>query len=347
MAITDQLQPASLDQAMRDAAVKPLWVHYRDLASRQPDRMEPPMHWRWANLQGAIDRASSEIGMEDAERRVLVLSNPAFEPKVQTTGNLIGALQILNPGDNAHEHRHSMAALRMILDAEGGYTSVDGQQYEMHNGDLILTPAWTWHGHDNATAHRVIWFDGLDVPFVRSSLDAGFFEPHPPANFSEMADGLAEQWRWADHGLSLAGRQMETVPHSPRIHYPWTATAAMLDKLEPGDDGHVLMRYIHPQTGGAIMPTLDCFMLRLQGSAPSTQKRSTSNAVCVVLEGEGVSRVGDSVISWKKNDIFTVPHWTWATHQSSSDRAHVFMMTDAEIFRRLGLYKEEVEKIAL
>jgi gentisate 1,2-dioxygenase len=333
---------SDLNEAMEGARVKPLWVHFRDLGSREPNRMEPPEHWRWEDLQPVIDLASSEVSMDDAERRVLIMANPAFAPAIQTTGNLIGALQILEPGEDAHEHRHTMSAIRMILEADGGYTSVDGEQFMMERGDLILTPGWTWHAHSNTTDSRVVWFDGLDVPFVRGSLDAAFLEPNPPSGFHAIAGDFADRWRWAGTGLAAAGESGAPTPYSPRIHYPWSSTSAMLDRLQPSADGHVLLRYVHAETGEAIMPTLDCYMQRLNGKRPTARKRATSNAICVVLDGEGRSQIGDKMVEWKKNDTFTIPHWTWAEHRSHGDRAHLFIMTDAEIFRRLHLLREEV-----
>lgn len=346
MATIGESAAASLEDAMAAAAVKPLWVHFKDLGSREPNRMERPIVWRWTDLQPVIDRASAEISMEDAERRVLICANPAFAPQIQTTGNLIGALQILNAGEAADEHRHTMAAIRMILEADGGVTSIDGQPFEMAHGDLILTPAWTWHAHENATSNRVIWFDGLDVPFVRASMDAAFLEPHAPANFTSAADDLAQRWQWVDRGLSDAAGVLPLVSHSPKMHYPWGATTAMLDRMQRSGGRNVTMRYVNPQTGGAIMPTLDCFMSRLEPGVETSRHRAMRNAVCVVIEGEGVSEIGGESISWAKNDVFTVPHWTWASHRARSERAHIFMMTDAEIFRRLALFREEDDKVA-
>jgi gentisate 1,2-dioxygenase len=329
---------AKLADAMGCANLQPLWVHFRQLGSLQPDRMEAPMLWRWADIEPAVAYAAAEISMEDAERRVLILNNPAFSPKIQTTGNLIGAVQVLNPGDRADEHRHTMAAIRMIIEADGGTTSVDGEPYEMHRGDLILTPAWTWHAHHNDTARRVVWIDGLDVPLVRNSLDAAFFEEAPADMVTRSADG----WR-SEQGSPANGEAVATpASHSPKMHYPWTETESALDRLSPGADGAISLRYVHPQTGGAIMPTLDCFMLRLFAGKTTAVRRTTGNAICVVLDGEGESRIGDKTLTWQRNDVFTIPHWTWARHRAESERAHVFMMTDRELFRRLELLRDEI-----
>jgi gentisate 1,2-dioxygenase len=342
--VSDAQQQVSdrLANAMNAANLQPLWIHYKQLGSLQPDSMEPPILWRWEEIQPAIECAANEVSMDQAERRVLILSNPAFAPTIQTTRNLIGAVQILNPGDRADEHRHTMAAVRMIVEADGGYTSVDGERFRMHRGDLILTPAWTWHAHANDTPNRIVWIDGLDVPFVRNALDTAFFEPHAPTGVLAQSPHPADRWRWVESGVVAAGSAPRPITYSPKMHYPWSVASAALDRLPAEADGSVSLRYVHPQTGGAIMPTLDCFMLRLSRGRSMAQRRSTSNAVCVVIEGEGESKIGDRTFAWQRNDVFTVPHWTWATHRADSELAHLFMMTDQELYRRLDLLREQV-----
>ncbi|HEY4134599.1 MAG TPA: cupin domain-containing protein [Alphaproteobacteria bacterium] len=330
-----------LIEALDKMSLAALWVLAKRQASPQPYQAEPAIHWRWDDLTPLIERALSEVGMEDAERRVLMLSNPAFKPAVQTTRNLIAAVQILRPGDQAQPHRHSAAAIRMILEAEGGHTSVDGKNFQMGAGDLILTPAWTWHGHVNPTDKPVMWIDGLDSPFVRGALDAFFFEHHPPAGALDGPHVPADRLAWAESGLVAAGHSPDAAPFSPKIHYPWNATAAALDDMRPRADQSTLLRYVNPQNGGAVTPTLDCFMLRLRAGHETAPSRSTANAVCVVVEGEGQSTVGDKTFAWKKNDVFTVPHWTQATHRSAEKASHLFLMTDREIYRRLGLLRDE------
>jgi gentisate 1,2-dioxygenase len=98
--------------------------------------------------------------MGDADRRALLLANPHLRPSVQTATNPVAAIQILQPGDRAIEHRHTAAAIRLIVEAEGGWTWVNGVESAMSPGDFILTPSWTWHGHANDTSARVTAFMG-------------------------------------------------------------------------------------------------------------------------------------------------------------------------------------------
>jgi gentisate 1,2-dioxygenase len=331
-----------LAEAVQRANMQPLWDRYRSLNTREPQPIDPPFLWPWSQTAPLIDRAAREVAIGDAERRVLMMTNPAFGGEAATTTNLIGGVQVLEPGDRAPAHRHSASAIRLVMQAEGGTTFVDGKACEMREGDFILTPAWTWHWHVNDSKNRIIWFDGLDVPLARRSLDVMFFEPHPPEGAIAAAMSPVAPWRWAESGLASAEMPAEAPAHSPQFHYPWQATLATLDALPQRPDGAKVLRYVNPQTGGAVMPTIDCGVFRLEGNAETVAYRTTCNAICVVVDGEGRSSVGDKTFNWRKHDVFTVPHWTWASHRAAGSRAHLFFFTDRELYRRLSLLRDEV-----
>ena len=40
--------------------------------------------------------------------------------------------------------------------------------------DLLLTPGWAFHGHQNVSDAPMAWLDGLDIPLVAET-DQGFF----------------------------------------------------------------------------------------------------------------------------------------------------------------------------
>ena len=69
--------------------------------------------------------------------------------------------------------------------------------------------------------------------------------------------------------------------------------------------------------------------------------RTTSNAVCVVVEGNGTSRVGNETFAWDAKDIFSMPHGNWISHRAASKTATLFVVTDREVLRRLDLLTEE------
>jgi gentisate 1,2-dioxygenase len=93
-------------------------------------------------------RAAQLVGTQQAERRVLRLTNPELSG-LSASNTLVANIQIVMPGEIARAHRHSGAALRLIIEGGGGYTVVNGERVPMYPGDLVLTPNWTWHDHAN------------------------------------------------------------------------------------------------------------------------------------------------------------------------------------------------------
>ena len=108
------------------------------------------------------------VGLEEREalRRAVQLVHPSLTRQGSTSPTLQMSFQLVKPGEVPECHRHTIAALRFVVEGHGAYTTVEGEQMLMEPGDLILTPNWTWHDHANFTGEPVIWVDGLDSPLV-------------------------------------------------------------------------------------------------------------------------------------------------------------------------------------
>jgi len=301
----------------------------------RPNRPAAPAHiWRWQAMNPLIADAAGAVTMEDAERRVLILANPATGGQ-GAAPNLSVNLQVLMPGERARPHRHTMHALRFILEGKGATTTVEGKVCPMLPGDLVLTPGMTWHEHANDTNERSVWVDALDVP-VHGYLDNRVFEPGP-------AHGIKEVPPDAVFAGGLAPDRPEAGwSYSPQFRYPWDAAAKALDAVKPAADGSRRLRYTNPMNGGAVLSTIDCYLLGLSKGKETAAYRTNSNGACVVVEGEGQSRLGDEVISWGPKDIFTLPHGQWISHTATSaGGAKLFQITDRELFRRLDFLRDE------
>lgn len=306
----------------------------------RPNRPHMPSHvWHWPAMSPLLDDAAGAVTMHEAERRVLILNNPAV---VGAGGqgaapNLSVNLQILMPGERARPHRHTMHALRFIVEGTGATTTVEGKVCPMLPGDLVLTPGMTWHEHANDTKDRAVWVDALDVP-VHGYLDNRVFEPGPAHDLNEppadavFAAGLAPE-------KTSAGWS-----YSPKFRYPWSEAAAALAAARPDADGARRLRYTNPLNGGAILSTIDCYLLGLSKGAETEAYRTNSNAVCVVVEGEGQSRIGDDIVTWGPKDIFSLPHGQWISHKAASAKASLFQITDRELFRRLDFLRDETRQ---
>ena len=308
---------ASLIQALERSHIHPLWDRYKRITPVAPKAKDVPMHWRWRDLEPFTERAAKEVAIEDVERRALILANPSFGGDTVTTQNLIGAFTVLEPGDKALPHRHTAAAIRFSTRAEGAVTIVNGKRCEMHEGDLVLTPPMCWHGHINQGNRRTVWFDAANMPAI-CALDASFFEP-----------GSSQDERFWEVGSEGASE----------YRYPGEEMRRQLADAAAGPDGAKTVRYT--KNGGSVMPTLDLFLTRIE--ARTRPRRATYNAVCLVVAGEGRSTVGEQRFEWSRHDVFTVPHWTWASHEARSASADLFIVTDRAIYERLDLLREEIQ----
>jgi gentisate 1,2-dioxygenase len=179
------------------------------------------------------------------------------------------------------------------------------------------------------------------MPLI-NTLDASFFEPgsREADEFWKVDEG--EERLWTTNGL-VATAVKHGAPHSPKYRYPGEATRRMLEAAPPGPDGARTLRYVNPLTGGAVMPTLDCYAVRLTRGAPSRPRRTTWNAVCLVVAGAGRSTIGEQTVEWSQHDVFTTPHWTWASHQSVTGHADLFVVSDRAVYERLDLVREELQ----
>jgi gentisate 1,2-dioxygenase len=160
--------PAEYVQDLRNVNLVPLWPSLRGvLPNKIPTRKTQPTLWAYKDIRPLLLKAGELTPIEKAERRVLVLANPGHGlEKMQASASMYLGMQLLMPGEWAPSHKHTPNAVRMIVEGEGAYTTVDGEKCPMYRGDLILTPTGLWHEHGHDGSEPVIWLDVLDLPLV-------------------------------------------------------------------------------------------------------------------------------------------------------------------------------------
>jgi gentisate 1,2-dioxygenase len=331
---------ADLIRSLEAADIHPLWDRYQQITPIEPSATDAARIWRWRDFEPFTARAAAEVPVEDVERRALIMANPDFGGQTVTTQNLLSAFTVLEPGDRAVPHRHTAAAIRFSTRAEGAATIVNGRRCDMLPGDLILTPPMCWHGHINDSDHRIMWFDAANIPLM-NTLDANFFEPGSREDNAFWQVDEGDERLWDAAGLVSEGAG-SAASHSPKYRYPGAATRRLLAASAPGPDGSRTVRYVNPVTGGSVMTTLDCYAVRLPDDAATQAKRGTWNAICLVVDGEGRSTVGGEMFEWSRHDVFTIPHWTWATHEAVGGEADLLVVTDRAVHERLDLVRQEL-----
>ena len=135
---------ASLEALYEEAArvgFTPGWVpRKKPILWAEPQSEFVPAHWRWHDAKAGLDAAGRLIDVALAERRNLVMRNPAPGANFETTRTLVCAYQMILPGEQAPSHRHAPHALRVIIDGKGAFSTVDGEKMPMETGDVVLTP---------------------------------------------------------------------------------------------------------------------------------------------------------------------------------------------------------------
>ena len=187
--------------------------------------------WPWSIIHSCLMESGEVIklgGIGDAaNRRTVQLVNPSLTHRKATSRTLQMSIQLVKPGERAECHRHTAAALRFVVEADGtGYTNVEGEQMLMEPGDLVLTPHWTWHDHYNVGKSNLVWLDVLDVP-ITSHLDANFHENYAegPAQPIIKPDGYCKQQYGAIRPRMAKGNG-QALPYT----YKWRDTLARIER---------------------------------------------------------------------------------------------------------------------
>ena len=326
------LTAAERRAAWNAARVRPLWEDTRAHGGAPPPQR--PQIWPWHVMKPLIDDAAALNSTEVVERRVLSMMHP--DPSALgypfTITNLNCGYQILVPGESARPHRHSMNALRFVLDGHGANTVVDGKACPMLENDLILTPGWTWHEHVHPGDGPIVWLDVLDASLHRY-LGTDAFEPGPAHDVPALAPDAAFAF------ANLLPEVPSAPPYSPVFRYPWATAAEALAVAPRSRDGARRLRYVNPVTGGATMSLLDCALIEIDAGLETAPFRTSSHAIVAVIDGRGRTQSDDAGISWGPKDLFTLPSGQWMTHRAE-ERTRLFIASDREILRRLDLLEE-------
>src|SRR5437016_13997650 len=85
------------DAQLRAQHVTPAWIGGR--ISVEPQSQAVPYLWHWRDLRPQAMRAAELVGTQQAERRVLRLTNPKLSG-VSASTTLVANIQIVMPGED-------------------------------------------------------------------------------------------------------------------------------------------------------------------------------------------------------------------------------------------------------
>lgn len=307
-----EAQRAEFYERIAPQSMAPLWTRLKGLVPAEPAPVGVPHRWRYSDVRPYVMESASHISAQEAERRVLILENPALQGTSQVTGTLYAGLQLIMPGEVAPAHRHTQSALRFVIEGRGAYTAVDGERTLMEPGDFVVTPPWAWHEHGNESDAPMVWLDGLDIPMVR----------HFNSTFRE--DGRP-------------GRGGSGDGPGPKFSYPWSDTRETLQSMartgNPDPHHGYRLRY-------GTMTTMATMARLLPAGFDTRPYRASDGMVFVVVAGEGRVEVAGERFDLAPHDVFVVPGWMAYTLHASRELA-LFSFSDRVAQEKLGLFREQ------
>ena len=293
-----------------------------------------------ADLRKAIRQANRRLEQKsEAERRVLVLANPGHGlDKMQASAAMYLGMQLLLPGEWAPSHRHTPNAVRMVVEGDGAYTTVDGHRLPMSRGDLILTPTGLWHEHGHDGTEPVVWLDVLDLPLVHY-LEASY---HVNGPRQAVQPGHGDR-TYARGGLLPTPVFERTTKAYPMLRYPWVEARAALQALaaDRPDLEAVQVTYVNPETGGDAENILGFYALMLRPGQTLRLPARSPALVLHLIEGGVDVTVEDQSFTLAEADTCCAPGYTPVSlrNRAAGAPSFLFLADEAPLHRKLGVYE--------
>ena len=332
--------PQDYRDELKQLNLVPLWPSLRGvLPPHIPTRNTRATAWAYKDIKPLLLKAGELTPIEKAERRVLVLANPGHGlEKMQASAAMYLGMQLLLPGEWAPSHRHTPNAVRMIVEGEGAYTTVDGEKCPMSRGDLILTPTGLWHEHGHDGAEPVVWLDVLDLPLVYY-MEASY---HINGERQTVQAGQGDRV-YARGGLLPTPVFERSRRAYPMLRYPWVeARAALLAMAaDKPEQEAVQLTYVNPETGDDVENILGFYALVLRPG--QTLRLPARSPACVfhIIEGAAEVTVQEQQFALAEADTCCAPGYTAVTlHNVRTDQpTFIFMADESPLHRKLGVYE--------
>src|ERR1700761_4800933 len=323
--------------AKKDMA--PLWKVMGSVVTKEPGTRCQPHVWHYDDVKSLVLESGGLITAEEAQRRVLVLENPALHGESKATNTLFAGIQMILPNEVAPAHRHVSSAIRFVLDGEGAYTAVEGEKAYMSRGDFVITANWAPHDHGNTSDKPMLWLDVLDFPAVN------FYE----ASFADHAEEKTQKTTRQDgdslnfYGSGVLPDGTPMMNRSPVINYTYARTRPIVERMMKAGDidkrHGARVRYANPVTGGPVLPTMGAWLAMLPKGFKGEPYRATDGTIFVCAEGQGTTTVDGKVLEWGPQDVFVVPPWKHYSHHAAKESV-LFSISDRPAQEALGIWRE-------
>lgn len=317
----------------------PLWPSLRDVMPPETPRPRTlATCWNFQDIRPLLLQAGELTPIEKAERRVLVLANPGHGLENMRASSIIYlGMQLLLPKEWAPSHRHTPNAVRLIVEGEGAYTTVEGEKCPMQHGDLILTPSGMWHEHGHDGDKEVIWLDVLDLPLVYYS-EATYVQGSDSQNIHKTATETIY-----GGGIVPSKHFQRATSTTPIMRYKWSdAKKALQTMAQVEPDSDILqVAYVNPETGEDCQKIIGYSAIMLRPNESVKLPRRSCAMVFHIIEGDVKVDADDKAFNMTRADTSVAPAFSHVTLTNlRHEPSFVFVADEAPFQKKLGLYSE-------
>ena len=292
-------------------------------------------------------RPAALISAEEAERRVLVLENPALRGQSCLTQSLYAGLQLILPGEVAPAHRHTQigaapGARRRRRLHGGRRRAHDDALRRLHHHAVVDLPRPRQRRPRPGRLARRPRHPAGPLPRRRLRREehgqvAGRYPPRgrraPPLRQQHAAARPRAAAARADAGLRLSVR---AHPGSAARHRPRPGRRPLRLQAALRQPGHrPLADADHRHASRSACPPAS-----RPGPTAAATARSTSASKATAWRRSPTPRRRRACSTFAPRDVFVVPSWHAFTLAARSDTL-LFSFSDRPVQQVLGLWREE------
>lgn len=328
--------PVKYINDLKQCNLVPLWPSLRNvLPPIKPIPNTRSTVWKYSEIKPLLLQAGDLTPIEKTERRVLVLANPGHGlENMRATSVIYLGMQLLLPNEYAPSHRHTPNAVRLIVEGEKAYTTVEGRKCPMQHGDLILTPSGLWHEHGHEGDKPVIWLDVLDLPLIYY-MEASFVE----GGHNYSIERVENKPRYAA-GLVPTVQNIRGEQNYPMLRYPWqNAKQLLTDLADEKTINPVQIAYVNPETGQDCQKIIGYSALMVRPNEKVQLEPRSAAMIFHVIEGQTEIIIEGEVSRLDTADTACAPCFAHIDFiNSSSEPCFIFIADEVPIQKKLGLY---------
>jgi len=117
-----------------------------------PRRYREVGHFPFADVRPLLDRMAGQKG-SDTDGVLMRLRNVGTAGTVGPTVDI--ATQLLRPGEQTLEHRHTWATIFVCVEGESR-VHIDGVPHDFGVNDIFVIPGWAWHRWENPSGSACV-----------------------------------------------------------------------------------------------------------------------------------------------------------------------------------------------